>query len=198
MSPPMVIDRDTMETTIETIIETTIETIDTVVATRPLFNQNNEVYGIILESPRKRYLLVQGRRTGKWSFPKGHMNPEENPWECAVRELREETGVILTTMPKHERPFLLRAAKYFVVKPDSEAKLCTMDQKEVCNLRWMTLEEIAKISGNVDVSEFLNRLHVKREYPAVLPKQSNPPHFNGQHNPKRWKRAPTASTAPTA
>lgn len=32
----------------------------------------------------------------KWGFPKGRIEPGEDPFECAIRELREETDICLT------------------------------------------------------------------------------------------------------
>ncbi|MFJ3876717.1 NUDIX domain-containing protein [Streptomyces sp. NPDC090077] len=29
-----------------------------------------------------------------WQWPGGNMDPGETPWECAVRECREETGIV--------------------------------------------------------------------------------------------------------
>ena len=40
-----------------------------------------------------KYAMVQGRHTGKWSFPKGHSNEGEKPVECMLREVAEETGI---------------------------------------------------------------------------------------------------------
>lgn len=38
-------------------------------------------------------LLVQGARSGRWGFPKGHREPFDTRWrDTAVREVREETG----------------------------------------------------------------------------------------------------------
>jgi predicted NUDIX family NTP pyrophosphohydrolase len=33
-----------------------------------------------------------GKDDGAWSVPKGLINPGEDPWSCARREFREETG----------------------------------------------------------------------------------------------------------
>jgi predicted NUDIX family NTP pyrophosphohydrolase len=33
-----------------------------------------------------------GKDHGAWSVPKGMINPGEDPWSCARREFREETG----------------------------------------------------------------------------------------------------------
>jgi len=35
-----------------------------------------------------------------WQWPGGNMDPGETPWQCAVREAREETGLTLATEPR--------------------------------------------------------------------------------------------------
>jgi 8-oxo-dGTP pyrophosphatase MutT (NUDIX family) len=38
-------------------------------------------------------LMVQGARSGRWGFPKGHREPFDSTWRAtAVREVFEETG----------------------------------------------------------------------------------------------------------
>jgi 8-oxo-dGTP pyrophosphatase MutT (NUDIX family) len=38
-------------------------------------------------------LLHRHRRLGVWMQPGGHVDPDETPWDAAVRETTEETGV---------------------------------------------------------------------------------------------------------
>jgi len=40
------------------------------------------------------FLLITSRRTGRWIFPKGDIEPGLTPWESAAREAVEEAGVI--------------------------------------------------------------------------------------------------------
>ncbi|MFO0906106.1 MAG: NUDIX domain-containing protein [Pirellulales bacterium] len=49
--------------------------------------------GVILfrEEQGVEFLLL--RKPGRFDFPKGHVDPGESELECALRELREETGV---------------------------------------------------------------------------------------------------------
>lgn len=42
---------------------------------------------------RMAFLLVTSRRTGRWIFPKGAIEPDMTPWESAALEAEEEAGV---------------------------------------------------------------------------------------------------------
>lgn len=50
------------------------------------------VYILTREEP-KRVLLVHHNKFKKWLAPGGHVEQEENPYEAAIREVREETGL---------------------------------------------------------------------------------------------------------
>jgi 8-oxo-dGTP diphosphatase len=43
-----------------------------------------------------RVLLVHHHKLGQWLYPGGHIDPNEDPAEAALREVREETGVKAT------------------------------------------------------------------------------------------------------
>lgn len=49
--------------------------------------------GVILvrNNPRREYLLLD--YGSHWDFPKGHIEPGEDPQTTAARELQEETGI---------------------------------------------------------------------------------------------------------
>ncbi|MEV7673869.1 NUDIX domain-containing protein [Streptomyces sp. NPDC000963] len=38
--------------------------------------------------------------SGAWQWPGGNMDPGETPWETAVRECHEETGIVFTGRPR--------------------------------------------------------------------------------------------------
>jgi len=50
-------------------------------------------YGIVVD--RGHLLLVGMRSTGKWAFPGGRHEPGEGDRAAVVREVREETGVLV-------------------------------------------------------------------------------------------------------
>jgi 8-oxo-dGTP pyrophosphatase MutT (NUDIX family) len=45
---------------------------------------------------RMAVLLVTSRKTGKWIFPKGAIEPDMTPWDSAAKEAVEEAGVLGT------------------------------------------------------------------------------------------------------
>ena len=71
----------------------------------------SKTYGGIIKKSGK-YALVQGRHTGKWSFPKGHSNKGEKPIECTLREVAEETGI--DKLPYPSDYIQVGYGKYFV------------------------------------------------------------------------------------
>jgi 8-oxo-dGTP diphosphatase len=40
-----------------------------------------------------RMLLVHHNKIGQWLYPGGHIDPNEDPAQAALREVREETGI---------------------------------------------------------------------------------------------------------
>lgn len=105
----------------------------------------------------QHFLVIKGRKTGIWSFPKGHCRPGEEPLECARREIQEETGLQLQQPPiKAQR---LRGGYYFVfdltspAPPDAHPE----DQEEVEETRWVTREEMSYLIGNAGMKDFLTR-----------------------------------------
>jgi 8-oxo-dGTP pyrophosphatase MutT (NUDIX family) len=50
------------------------------------------VAGCIVYS-RGKVLLIRHKKLGKWLYPGGHMEAGEFPYEAAIREVKEETGL---------------------------------------------------------------------------------------------------------
>ncbi len=46
---------------------------------------------IVRGEPVSEFLLM--RHADRWDLPKGHVDPGETEMQCALRELREETGI---------------------------------------------------------------------------------------------------------
>ncbi|WP_108661706.1 NUDIX domain-containing protein [Acuticoccus kandeliae] len=53
----------------------------------------------VLIDTEERVLLVRHTYSKGWHFPGGGVDPGESTREAAVRELREETGIVMAAMP---------------------------------------------------------------------------------------------------
>jgi 8-oxo-dGTP pyrophosphatase MutT (NUDIX family) len=128
-------------------------------------NQQNKTYGGIIQikSPiaPTRYALVQGRYTGKWSFPKGHINEGETSAQCSFREIEEETGI--TSLPEPSQLFRIGYGNYYIFDIDSEIQLNPLDMNEIMDAKWVTLDEMDTLSLNADVSLFRKTLLLQND-----------------------------------
>jgi ADP-ribose pyrophosphatase YjhB (NUDIX family) len=106
------------------------------------------------------YVLVQGRYTGKWSFPKGHSNEGEEPLKCSLREVAEETG--LDDLPEPTEYLQIGYGNYFVFNLERKTELVPRDKGEIMNTRWVRLDEMRNMLLNADVSIWCNS-HPVRE-----------------------------------
>lgn len=132
----------------------------------------NQVYGCILKSPQNRYLLVQGKQSGKWSFPKGHPEEDESGMECAHRELMEETGLRVSYL--YDRVYCLATGTYYMYSIPFECDAEPSDRDEITQCKWVDVDDMRNMSVNVDVNTFLRRIQrnpnktVKRCLPQPL------------------------------
>jgi len=109
--------------------------------------------GIIRCRSTGRYVLVQGRSSGKWSFPKGHKNSaEESPMDCVSREVGEETGC--DVLPAASKAVPLHVGYYYLFEVDEEFELKPRDVNEVGSFGWFSVEEMSRLSLNVDANKY--------------------------------------------
>ena len=111
-----------------------------------------KVYGCILINNFGEVLLVKGRLSKKWSFPKGHCKRQETDFECAKRELFEETGLVVDT--KHTSYHKLKGGSYFVFPVSGRPSAIFTDHKEIETVQWWPLNCLPIADSNVDVSIF--------------------------------------------
>lgn len=122
-------------------------------------NKSNVFGGILsikCEDGEDRYALVQGRYTGKWSFPKGHSNEGEEPLECTKREIAEETGIEHLPDPIDYKK--CGYGHYYLFKLGKQVPLIPRDTQEIMDTKWVTLEEMNKMPLNADASYYRKQL----------------------------------------
>jgi 8-oxo-dGTP pyrophosphatase MutT (NUDIX family) len=121
-----------------------------------------KVFGAICVSNQDRILLVRGRRSQIYSFPKGHLKDGELAEGCAARELLEETG--LRTQGKSMGFYKFSAGSYFLYQFGDEPTPEPKDTWEIDDARWVKLEELDRLPVNVDVSWFRSVMKARGKY----------------------------------
>ena len=119
-----------------------------------------KVYGCICISCNNKILLVKGRKGQIWSFPKGHReSSDKTTLSCALRELKEETGISLKQDYIAHKKY--KAGEYYIFPVDEEYRTFPMDTNEVDDASWFSYEEICQLKKNIDVSLFCQHIQKK-------------------------------------
>lgn len=125
--------------------------------------KKSTTYGAILCIKKKSgadlYALVQGRYTGKWSFPKGHSNEGEAPLNCTLREVGEETGI--DELPEPTDYLQVGYGNYYLFYLQEQIPLIPRDTHEIMDTKWVTLEEMERMPLNADASLYRKQLKAR-------------------------------------
>lgn len=98
---------------------------------------NNEIY----------YVIVQSNE-GYYGFPKGHMEANESEEETAIREVREETGLIISLLPGFrykieyplpQKPGVIKQAIYFLATYENQS--LTFQKEELSSSELLTYDD---------------------------------------------------------
>jgi 8-oxo-dGTP pyrophosphatase MutT (NUDIX family) len=108
------------------------------------------------------YLLVYGRHSKKWGFPKGRCEYDESTAQTAMRELREETGIRLSRLDINTY-IRFNDNMYYVVEIDDIDSYPTRieDRDEIEEVRWFTTDEMLRLTheqGNYGLNQFKSKI----------------------------------------
>ncbi len=134
----------------------------------------------VYDKNSSKFLLVKHKKLGKWVQPGGHIEPDENQEEAAVREVFEETGLTVRLIgdrkPRESDFILPLAIQKNIVKDDhihidfvyvakvvGDTKL-VQNVEETDDISWFTVEEISKDTFETfdDVKEWVK--YIKENY----------------------------------
>jgi 8-oxo-dGTP pyrophosphatase MutT (NUDIX family) len=115
----------------------------------------------VLVSPDGETVVIRGRQSGKWSFPKGHGSTTETPLEACVRELKEETGIQLSGI-KPDDELRFKSGTYFVFYVLEKLPLMPEDTTEVIESMWVPLLRLPFLYGNKDLNSFCHWINTEK------------------------------------
>lgn len=91
-------------------------------------------------------VLVGKRNDGKppWTFIAGEIEPGESPEDAAVREVKEETGLLIQAadvIGRRVHPKTGRTMVYMAAAPTRGTEIFVGDEDELAEVRWVSLAE---------------------------------------------------------
>lgn len=132
-------------------------------------------FGIIpiREQGKKKEFLLIKHSGGHWGFPKGHPIEGEEERESASRELKEETGLEISTFLEKEAIvehycFIKEGRKvnkmvtYYLALVKGDLHL---DLKEVVEARWCTWKEAYELATFQECKLMIKQMKICRDSP---------------------------------
>lgn len=120
--------------------------------------------GVVMVSPDTKQLLVVINRGAtnplKFGLPKGHVEKSELVSHCAVRELREETGLVVK-LYKSDYKMVVAETTYYFIKAHSCITPSPQDDTEIAESRWVYWEDIMKTDCNRGLRLLRDKLRKK-------------------------------------
>jgi 8-oxo-dGTP diphosphatase len=120
-----------------------------------------------------RMLLVHHNKIGQWLYPGGHIDPDEDPAQAALREVREETGIqaVIIGEPAFSHPAVRsHAAPWAIIEMDvTDSKVgahrhidlvyvcrasggnLAAQLEEVSDLQWAALSDLAGLQAPAEL-----------------------------------------------
>jgi excisionase family DNA binding protein len=95
-------------------------------------------------------VLIGRRNDGKplWTFIAGEIEPGESPAEAGVREVKEETGLLVAAgqeIGRRVHPATGRTMIYMAARPTHDTDIFVGDRDELAEVRWASLQEVDEL-----------------------------------------------------
>jgi 8-oxo-dGTP pyrophosphatase MutT (NUDIX family) len=107
-----------------------------------------------------RYIFIE--KKGKLDLPKGHIETDEEPEACAIREVNEECGIVGHTIVKSLSPSYhtyswegisyLKKTSWFLMDYDGEMVTIPQTAEGIMKVEWLFPDELNKIKSNAWLS----------------------------------------------
>lgn len=114
----------------------------------------------MLNSELTKVVLVRGYESKSWSFPRGKISKDESDLDCAIREVREETGFDCRNYVKEtdvlERTICGKNFKIFLAKGVPEdTNFEPLVRNEIAEITWFDIKSLQKAAKNTSQKFFV-------------------------------------------
>jgi 8-oxo-dGTP pyrophosphatase MutT (NUDIX family) len=134
-----------------------------------------------IEGSHRVYLLIRDSYEN-WGFPKGHVEPGEQPAAAALREVREETGLsalelrsTVDTIDWHFRfrGRLIHKVCHFFLMEAGQSATKPQHAEGITACKWASYDEATKLLSYENARGVLARAHVLQGSAPAVPVQAD-------------------------
>lgn len=104
---------------------------------------------IIKNNEKNKLLLVKGKMSECWGFPKGASENKETTKQCAERETLEETGIKVLINDRNKKE-VINGITYYHIQLSSDDDLYyddVIDKNEISEIKWFNIYDL--IDNNI-------------------------------------------------
>jgi len=111
--------------------------------------------GLVLNPSRAMLFIL---RRGKWDLPKGKLDEGESLDQCAVREVKEETGLqqvrlvepLLVTYHTYDESgkHILKETHWYLMHSPTDQQLTPQETEQITEIRWVDEKELDRYMQN--------------------------------------------------
>jgi 8-oxo-dGTP pyrophosphatase MutT (NUDIX family) len=107
-----------------------------------LIRRNYKKAGVFVFDPKEERVLLVQSRGQLWGCPKGSLELDESDTECAIREVKEETGLDIDPSNFTRATRIRNRAVYFYLEMDMKPVEIQRDvvNNDITGLTWIKLE----------------------------------------------------------
>lgn len=111
--------------------------------------------GAFIYDPHGNKILLVQSRNSRWGSPKGTQEPNESIRQCAIREVKEETGLDITKLHLDNFIFINKKVFYYIIQmSECDVKIENFEENDATGITWIKLECLrqAIIDGDIELN----------------------------------------------
>jgi 8-oxo-dGTP pyrophosphatase MutT (NUDIX family) len=115
------------------------------------FNVNNKKSGCFIYDPNNTKILLVQSRGQLWGCPKGTLQDNETTEQCAIREVKEETGLDIDEKQLLESENYVinsRVHYYFIEMKEMEVFIQNQDDNDANGIGWFNIQCLYNLVKN--------------------------------------------------
>ena len=137
------------------------------------------IIGTVIRQDNKLLMVQEAKEKcyGQWNFPAGHLDENENIFEGAKRETKEETGYDVKLKSILCIQNYLNVQGEQLIRINFNAEILSgnieFDKDEILDVKWISINELKQMDGDKirsieSIKDIIHRVEKGKDYPLDI------------------------------